>query len=116
VVHTIASLRLRSRIHVVFVKIVAFKEFLHGVSTQLQLTLFDCFCVFPLLIVNVVRVEVVYSDVWDVLRMHLTRVEQIPVQHLEPRMRFQLVDSAFGANAILGLSLKTLVDKVGGLN
>ena len=57
-------------LYIILVKVIALEELLDAISTQLYFLLFDCFCILPFLIVDVVRVEVIDIDIGDKLRLH----------------------------------------------
>lgn len=102
-------------LHIALVIIVPCKEFLDTVTSELRLALFNRLCVFPLLVVNMVRVEVVNMDVGHVLRVHLLRRHRIPVEVAEPRVIFQLVRASAVPDSVSWLPLQTLVHEVGSL-
>ena len=59
-------------LHIILVKVIALEELLYAIPTQLYFLLFDRFCVLPLLIVDVVCVEVIHINIWDKFRLHGT--------------------------------------------
>ena len=59
---------------------------MNGVSAQLGFAFFNCLGVLPLLIIDVIRVEVVHVDVWYVLALHAAICQRIPVEVIEPRV------------------------------
>ena len=63
-------------LHIILVKVVALEELLDAVPAQLYLLLFDRLCVLPLLIVDVVCVEVIHVDIGDKFRLHGTVSER----------------------------------------
>ena len=57
-------------LHIILVKVVALEELLNAVPTQLYFLLFDCLCILPFLIVDVVCVKVINVDIRDEFRLH----------------------------------------------
>ena len=53
-------------LHVILVEVVCFEEFLHAVTAQLGLAFTYCLRIFPLLIIDMICVEVVNVDVGDI--------------------------------------------------
>lgn len=100
-------------LHIALVIVVARKQFLDTVSSELGFAFFDGLGVFPLLVVDVVRVEVVHVDVGHVLGVHLFGGQCVPVEVSEPRMSFQLVCASPVPNPVCWLSLQTFVYEVG---
>lgn len=69
------------------------------------------FSVFPVIIVNMVKVEVVLISRWNIRGFQLLTFEILPRKVLEPRMIFDLFIS-IKAKPILRLSLNALINKV----
>jgi len=108
---TLGGLRHPSQ-HVILVIIVALKQLLHAVAAKLRFALLDCFSVLPLLVVDMICVEVVDVDVGYVRRLHPTRRQGVPVEIVEPRVLLQLFDTLCVANPVDGLALQTTVYEV----
>ena len=59
-------------LHVALVKVVIFEELLHAVTAQLGLAFTHRLGIFPLLVIDVIRVEVIYVNVRNIRRLHAT--------------------------------------------
>ena len=103
---------LRRRSNIVLVKVVALEQLLDTVAAQLCLTLLHCLCVFPLLVVHVVLVEIVNVYVWHILGLHLPASQGTPVEVIEPRVLLKLLSASIVANSVHRFSLQTLVNEV----
>ena len=57
-------------LHIILVKVVALEELLNAVPTQLYFLLFDCLCILPFLIVDMVCVEIINVDIGDKFGLH----------------------------------------------
>lgn len=104
-------LRLR-RLHIVLVKVVAFKELLDGVTSQLQLSFFNSVLILPFRVVYMVRVEIVDADIWLKRRLHCASCELVPIERLKPRMRLDLCYSVLGSYSTGWLALNAFIDEV----
>ena len=97
---------------VILAEIVPFKQLLDTVSAQLSLTFFYSFGIFPFLIVNMICVEIVNFNVRDVLWLHATASQRIPIEVSKPGVRFKLSRTLHVTDAIHWLPLQTLIYKV----
>lgn len=104
-----------SRLDVIFIEVVALEELLDAVSAKLCLALLDSLRILPLLVIDMVRIEVVHVNVGHIIRRHCSISERCPVKVTEPRMGLQLRCSILVANAVVRLALEALVDKISGL-
>ena len=92
-------------LHIILVKVVALEELLDAVPAQLYLLLFDRLCVLPLLIVDVVGVEIVHVDIRDKFRLHGTGGERCPVEVSKPGVLFKFLSASLVANPVDRLPL-----------
>ena len=60
----------RLLLHIILVKVIALKELLYAIPTQLYFLLFDCLCILPFLIVDMVCVEIINVDIGDKFGLH----------------------------------------------
>ena len=60
------------RQHIIFVKVIAFKEFLYTIASELRFAFFNCLCILPLLIIHMICVEIVHIDIRHILTLHFT--------------------------------------------
>lgn len=102
----------RIALNIALVVVVACEQSLNAVPSQLRLTFFDSFSVLPLLVIDMIGVEVVNVDIWDVLGVHLLLREGVPVEVLEPWVALQLVRPAAVPNSVCWFPLQALVDEV----
>ena len=104
-----------NRLDVIFIEVVALEELLDAVSAELCLALLDSLRILPLLVIDMVRIEVVHVNVGHIIRRHCSISERCPVEVTEPGMGLQLRCSILVANAVVRLALEALVDKISGL-
>ena len=105
--------RIRGLLDVVLVEVVTFEECLDTVSSELRFTLLDSFCIFPLLIINMILIKIVHVYVRNILWSDSSFCESSPVKIFKPGMRFQLWCAIFVSNTVSCLALQALIDKVG---
>ena len=105
--------RLRNiRLNIILVVVVCFEELLNAVPAELGLTLTHSLRILPLLIVDMIRIEVVYMNVRDVWRLHTSRGQSVPVEVREPWVLLQFFDSLSVAYTLSWTPLQALVDKI----
>lgn len=96
----------------ILVKVVAFEELLDTGAAQVHLILLDSLGVLPLLIVDVVLVEVDLIRVWDVGRLHSSVDHGLPVEVSEPCVVLHF-SVALVTEAVAGLAREAFVDEFG---
>ena len=105
--------RLRNvRLNVILVVVVCFEELLNAVPAELGLALTHSLRILPLLIVDMIRIKVVYMNVRDVRRLHSSRGQSVPIEVREPWVLLQFFDSLSVAYALSWTPLQALIDKI----
>jgi len=56
----------------IFIKVVSLKKVLYGASSEELRVLLDCLCVLPLVLVNMVKIKVVFLNAGDEWSRHLS--------------------------------------------
>ena len=77
----------------IFVEVITFEKLLSGRILKVNFIFFNGFCVFPLLVINMVLIEILIVWVRLVRGKHPAFVEGIPRKILEPGMAFDLLVS-----------------------
>ena len=98
------------------VVVIALEWFLDGISPQLSLALLHRVSILPFLVINVILIKIVYMDVWNVLRLHSSSAQCIPVEVFEPWMAFQFRRTFRVANSILWFPLQAFIDEICSFN
>jgi len=95
---------------VVLVEKVSFKQLLRGRVLKMNFIFFNCFCIFPFLIIYMILIKVFIILIWGVWCLYSEIIKSFPVETVEPWMSFHFIVSIH-TQATGCLTCKTLQNK-----